>query len=361
LILLCLFISSVMSFDCQTAQTRWQCKRNDCTWLKDDVSCRGNCLGKCVASEPEASGARNLAKKKKKKLVLAQPPPVPLPRTSSSYEITLIFASNVGIDLQAAFYKAKARYEAIITQGLNTSAAIAGGVVNCWGVPSSKVSQDLYFEDLAIFVSLPYIDGQGGVLGESGFCQHDAKGFPRVGTMQLDIADAHFLLSSGQWDDCVLHEMSHVIGVGTHPLWHKNIAGNQYKGAGGVQGNIDIDSYLPFPLIQTQGAPGSAFAHWDEIHFQDELMTGYLNVGPNPMSKLTIETLMDFGYSVDPSQADDFEMPFIPGQGRRVDDDKKKLRTPIGADVLNIPSTPAKETPRRQKIKKNSKVQYSAE
>ena len=39
---------------------------------------------------------------------------------------------------------------------------------------------------------------------------------------------------------------------------------------------------------------------------KNELMTGYLSAGDNPLSRLSIATLQDLGYSVDYSQADPY-------------------------------------------------------
>lgn len=59
--------------------------------------------------------------------------------------------------------------------------------------------------------------------------------------------------------------------------------------------NICGDSPLP---IETDGGDGTAGGHWDEDCLRGELMTGYLS-NDNPLSRITVATLDDLGYSVD--------------------------------------------------------------
>ena len=51
---------------------------------------------------------------------------------------------------------------------------------------------------------------------------------------------------------------------------------------------------------------GTAGSHWRESALGNELMTGYLNNGFNPLSKVTIGALADMGYGVDLAAADLF-------------------------------------------------------
>ena len=62
------------------------------------------------------------------------------------------------------------------------------------------------------------------------------------------------------------------------------------------------------PLEDT-GAPGTRDNHWRESVFGAELMTGYLNDGVNPLSRLSVASLADLGYQVDVTQADAYSPP----------------------------------------------------
>lgn len=55
--------------------------------------------------------------------------------------------------------------------------------------------------------------------------------------------------------------------------------------------------------MENSGGSGTANAHWEEDVFQNELMTGFLNFGSNPVSTVTLGALQDLGYSVNYSAA----------------------------------------------------------
>ena len=70
--------------------------------------------------------------------------------------------------------------------------------------------------------------------------------------------------------------------------------------------------------VENIGGGGTADAHWREAVFFNELMTGFVNsrttvpVGiMNPMSVMSIQSLADFGYVVNPKAADPFGIPGI--------------------------------------------------
>ena len=50
-------------------------------------------------------------------------------------------------------------------------------------------------------------------------------------------------------------------------------------------------------------------ANWRESVFRTELMTGWINSGANPMSRVTIASLRDLGYAVSLAAADAYVLP----------------------------------------------------
>ena len=73
-------------------------------------------------------------------------------------------------------------------------------------------------DDLMIEVVIPTHRRRGGVLGQAGPCLTGATDhLSRVGVMEFDSADVVTMESNGTFDDVVLHEMGHVLGIGT--LW----------------------------------------------------------------------------------------------------------------------------------------------
>ena len=59
---------------------------------------------------------------------------------------------------------------------------------------------------------------------------------------------------------------------------------------------------------RTTGGAGTAGVHWDEGHFATEIMTGYIN-STNQISRMTIASLEDVGWSVSYSSSDSYTLP----------------------------------------------------
>jgi hypothetical protein len=112
--------------------------------------------------------------------------------------------------------------------------------------------------------------------------------------------------------------MAHVLGFGT--LWKfANLVqqyGTQdpiYVGLAAVEQYsklLKADELVPIPVANT-GGRGTRDAHWREAIFANELMSGFLNPGDNPMSRMTIASLADLGYLVDYEMADRYILPNI--------------------------------------------------
>jgi hypothetical protein len=224
---------------------------------------------------------------------------------------------------QDAFEAAWLRWRSIITGDLSdldfASQPLAG--------PCSGVNQTLneLVDDLIIYVNLAPIDGPGQVLGSAGPCRlRNSNLIPGVGVMTFDTADLPNLDAQGQLNNVILHEMGHVLGIGT--IWgsqYKNLLngggtdsssfdGVQAKGAWQSFGGLPAGSRVPVEncVGLTNCGAGTRDGHWRELVFRTELMTGYLNGGgPNPLSRLTILSLQDLGYQVDVSLADNYALP----------------------------------------------------
>jgi hypothetical protein len=144
--------------------------------------------------------------------------------------------------------------------------------------------------------------------------------------MQFDEDDVEALLAEGSLADVILHEMGHVLGFGT--LWTGDLtldllrdlaqpnpepplADTHFIGAQAIAAFDDVGGAdytgQKVPVMNSGGA-GTVNAHWRDGVFDPEIMTGFLNAGPNPLSVVTIASLADLGYTVDPSQADPFTL-----------------------------------------------------
>jgi hypothetical protein len=177
-------------------------------------------------------------------------------------------------------------------------------------------------DDVLIDVSIEFLDGVGGVLGQAGPFVDSSRpqsGLPSLGVMEFDSADLPQLEAQGTLDEIILHEMAHVLGFGT--LWGRNgfdlLVGlffPRFTGEQAAAAYRDLFG-LGFFLGQTVpvealGGPGTSRLHWRETVFTDELMTGFFNPGSARISTATIASLADLGYAVDLSQAD----PFVAGR-----------------------------------------------
>ena len=196
---------------------------------------------------------------------------------------------------------------------------------------------------LTINASVPYIDGVNGILGSAGpqsyrYFDNDpfspnptiALYYATSGIMEFDSADVAALVAANTFYGVVLHEMAHVLGIGT--LWTPNnnlngtvyplyTAGSgQYTGPNALAGfqtefNQPLATFVP---VELGGGGGTANGHWNEVDggfgntgltsgpggpdFRTELMTGWAS-NTFFISTVTLGGLDDLGYIVDYSKA----------------------------------------------------------
>jgi hypothetical protein len=228
------------------------------------------------------------------------------------FDITLRPLHTMTAPVLAAFTAAAARWQSVITAGVpDQQVTLTAG--DCLddepGLPPTTV------DDLLITVDVVPIDGAGGILGQAGPCiVSSTDSLARAGVMQFDSADDTSMLADGTFTSVVLHEMGHILGIGT--LWDYNrtyLAGAgganpTFSGPRGVAEWSALGGTGPVPVENTGGS-GTADAHWRESTFFNELMTGWISAGSNPLSAMTIASLGDLGYHVDRSKADAYTWP----------------------------------------------------
>lgn len=237
------------------------------------------------------------------------------------FDIRLVFAEAPTTAQLQAFELAEARWESLIVQDLPDVTAIPAGCSPPAGVTS--------VDDLVIEVELQAIDGAGGVLGQAGpRCVRsvsDGAFLPFIGVMRFDTADLSTLASRGQLEAVVLHEMGHVLGIGSawrqlSLLANPSCSGSacvtgrdtRYVGALGVAAWQSLGGTGDVP-VENQRGPGSSDSHWREAGaLGAELMSPSLS-SINALSVLTLESLADLGYGVAPSsRADPFTLSPLP-------------------------------------------------
>ena len=238
------------------------------------------------------------------------------PSMADTIGFDIVFTHNNALTVaeQSAFNAAEATWESLIAGFQDTIGDIT----------------------LEISTNLTNIDGVGGTLGSAG--PNTIKvgagahfSYAGSGTMNFDTSDTANLAAAGTLGDVILHEMGHVLGIGT--LWNipsfnlgspfngtQNLytAGTgQYTGVNAIaawQGEFgQADAFMP---VELGGGSGTANGHWNEVNgggsptgivslfgpnagkdFQNELMTGWLG-GPTFISNVTKGGLIDLGYIV---------------------------------------------------------------
>ncbi|HEX5871818.1 MAG TPA: leishmanolysin-related zinc metalloendopeptidase, partial [Longimicrobium sp.] len=234
----------------------------------------------------------------------------------TGYAITLCFSSAVTATQRAAFEAAAARWQGLVTGDL-ADMAVDQEAGFCGG---DAPALDLVVDDLLIFASITALDGPGGTLGSAGPCRIRSPGsLSFVGRMRFDGADLESVEAGGRLQPLILHEMGHVLGIGS--LWpyfsllqNPSSAGSPldtyYSGSSGIAGfnAIGGSTYtggLKVPVENTGGS-GTMNGHWRESVLANELMTGWLGTGTTPLSQLTVRSLADMGYTVNAAGADPF-------------------------------------------------------
>ncbi|HEX7939767.1 MAG TPA: Ig-like domain-containing protein, partial [Gemmatimonadaceae bacterium] len=243
--------------------------------------------------------------------------PLDVPATiNTNYNIVVRFfgSTTMSASQQAIFQNAARRIAGVITGDIPDVQLTNTDMSNCASgvAPLNEVA-----DDLIIYAESKPNDGVGGILGSSHPCYARIAGpgcasgcvnIPVIGSMSFDSADLNALEANGTLQDVITHEMLHVVGVGT--MWDnaslitgEGTSDPRYVGAQGISGcqavggTVTCASYVP---LAGQGCPpasgqecntGTRDAHWQEGPFGNELMTGFLNNGSNPMSMLTVRSL----------------------------------------------------------------------
>jgi hypothetical protein len=222
------------------------------------------------------------------------------------YAITVSFRGGLSSGQKAAFKAAAARWEGVISAPL--PAVKVGGVVTTGCLIDAQGSA---------------IDGPSGILGMAGPTRlrpeipsmGKAAYLPCQGMMSFDSADLAKMESDGTLLDVITHELGHVIGIGTvwrrkgvlvgagtaNPYFHGPRCRTAFHDLGGMGNEVPVEN---------TGGGGTRDSHWRERFFRTELMTGWVSPAgtPSPLSRLTIASLEDLGYTVDYSKAEPYSL-----------------------------------------------------
>lgn len=264
----------------------------------ETVSLVGRAAGTYYVRVFSATGAMN----PNYSLQIVNPVPVVTTPTTSgngAFNIQIDY-SGFTASQRAIFERAAVEWESIIVGDLPN--AIYNGVI---------------VDDLLINATSTAIDGPGGTLGQAGYDRARTSGtrLPYHGVMEFDSADLAAMEADGSLLNVIVHEIGHVLGIGT--LWQ---AKGLLVGAGTnnpvFTGRQAVAAYNSIFGTNATGVPvenggggGTRDSHWRESTFNNEIMTGYINAGSNPTSRITVASLADLGYTVNMAAADTFMRP----------------------------------------------------
>jgi len=141
------------------------------------------------------------------------------------FDIELVFIGPPGTATQeAAFQAAADRWMTIIPGDVFDVDYSVGGGVPADQCTTGQPEVTEIIDDLRIYVRIDTIDGLGGTLASAGPCQLRAVTFlPILGSMKFDKDDLQKLENDGNMLEVVMHEMGHVLGIGT--IWSDNFSG----------------------------------------------------------------------------------------------------------------------------------------
>ncbi len=249
---------------------------------------------------------------------------------ASDYDVDLRFFGPAMPPAAAALFQAAAaRIKGAVTGDIaNISAPVpAIDFESSCGVAGLPVAFSEPVDDVIIYASVGPVDGASQILAFSFPCFiRNPSQQSVIGIMKFDSDDIDNMIARGILGDVIQHEMLHVVGLGT--LWSRFglLAGagslsSRYTGTLGVGGCLTLGGTAVCPgsvPLENQGGAGTADSHWRESVFFNELMTGFVNTRQsvpvgilNPLSVMTIQSLADLGYQVNPSAADPYTIPGI--------------------------------------------------
>jgi len=246
----------------------------------------------------------------------------------SGYGIELQFVGSVPEQFRSEVRTERDRWASVITGDLEDITSDSIPIADCFSDSTGLAPRTTPIDDMLMLVRLDSIDGTGGTLAQAGPCFIRADNadpglppLPVVGVATFDTADVANLRTQGTLDDVILHEMGHVLGFGglwdfqgqdgtgpfelidgkggSDPRFTGPFAIDRYHAVGGTDAEVPVEN---------TGEVGTRDAHWRETEFDDELMTGFINFGANPLSAVTIGSFGDMYYAVDLGEADAYSI-----------------------------------------------------
>jgi hypothetical protein len=265
--------------------------------------------------------------------------PVPI----SNYRINVSYPAVSGVpqpsdQIKQVFTDAVTRWQSIIVGGLPPVTLTGSNVVGPYSintqipgvgtVPCIPLVSNTTIKDVNIYVYIRPIDGTSGtnILGlATPVYSRDGSLLPFAGCMIFDSENLDQLYAAGRLGDVILHEMAHVFGFGT--IWDdKHLLEGacpssdtpSFTGPSSQEGFVAAlmaGAVYNDPITPVEGEgtcnDGTRDGHWSESVMGNELMTGFISSGANPLSAITSASLRDLGYVVNDAVSDPYTVPSV--------------------------------------------------
>ena len=243
--------------------------------------------------------------------------------STSAFNVDVRFIGDASLPVRTAFANAVAKWRQVIVGSIGTVNNVsipAGPAANACSNWTPAVTGAV--QNTIIFARIDSIDGPGtpdagNILGQASPCYVNGNAIPFLGFMEFDRYDVDLLVARGQFEKVVLHEIGHVLGIGTiwnfqRSLLNTSTMGDPYFMGSAARAQfaaINTVTYSGNPVpVDNTGGTGTANSHWRTSVMQRELMQGFAVNQVQPLSRITVGSLQDLGYLVNLAAADAFSL-----------------------------------------------------
>lgn len=243
--------------------------------------------------------------------------------STSQFSIDIRFVGEASLPVRTAFANAIARWQQVIIGGIGSVTNLnipAGPAENSCSDWSPALTGTV--RNLVIYARIDSIDGpgspeNGNILGRASPCYVNGNALPFLGFMEFDRFDVDLLVARGQFTKVVLHEIGHVLGIGTiwnfrRSLLNTTTAGDPFFTGSAARAQFSALNTLIYAgnavPVENTGGTGTANAHWRTSVMVRELMQGLAVISQQPLSRITVGSLQDLGYLVNVDAADAFSL-----------------------------------------------------